>query len=209
MTKLMSALLAGAVTIALAPAASAQAWNQVPDQIVTRYTGPDPINYNDVTVFQGDWDAVRNSPWSVVELRNGRPPLVWGPNAEIFDYIHGWHPRLSESQIPDVIRDRAPWRGYLPAQPAAGTSDRVYEDLLLSLSIRSSAWGRGFASLGAYDDDGLQDPIGSNLIPDGWVVTDQCLGRGTVWYGDMGLTTCVDGYAMRSLTEPPRRPHHL
>lgn len=207
MTKLFSALLAGALTIALAPAASAQAWAQVPDQIVVRDAGG-PLTSFHVTVLEGRWWEEDMPLLSAVQLRPGLPPLLWGPRSGFYDLAYGWHPFFRADAIPAAVRQHAPWRGYLPEQPPEGTSDRVYEDLLLALSIRRDAWGAETAALGVIDDEGVQAPVLANSIPEGWVVTGQCLGTGTVWYGDMGISQCVDGFAMRSLIEPPRRPHH-
>ena len=205
----------GCSDVALAPAASAQAWAKVPDQIVVQETDFNPsirpesrpgIRPEAFTFGFGTSPQIQRI--RTTAQRRAEAPLNWGINSNIFDYINGWHPRLTEGQLPDVIRDRVPWSGYLPAQPAAGTSDRIYEDLLLSLSIRRNAWGVGFASLGAHNDDGVRAPAHTNSIPDGWVVMDQCLGTGTYWQGDQGFYLCVDGYAMRPLTQPPRRAHH-
>lgn len=219
MTKLFSALLAGALTIALTPAATAQAWAsvQVPDQIVVRDTGAVLTSVH-VTVLQSRWQDEEMPPLSLVQMRAGQAPLLWEARAELYDFAYGWNPRLSTrfhpyNGVAEAIREIAPWRGYLPEQPPEGTSDRVYEDLMLSLSIphnlrwigQGNAWGAEIAAVGAFDDNGVQSP---NPIPDGWVVTGECLGTGTIWHGDMGFYQCVDGYTMQPLIEPPRRPHH-
>lgn len=157
-------------------------------------------------------------PFSLVQMRAGQAPLLWEARAELYDLAYGWNPRLSTrfqpyNGVAEAIREIAPWRGYLPSRPPEGTSDRVYEDLMLSLSIphnlrwigQGNAWSAEIAAVGAFDDYGVQSP---NPIPDGWVVTGECLGTGSIWRGDMGIYQCVDGYAMHPLIEPPRRPHH-
>lgn len=208
MTKLFSALLAGALTISLTPAASAQAWAQVPEQAITPlHPSAHPMN---LAFEEGSLERFWNTYQSRVEAENTGSPSWMNPWVDVFDVFNdsGWHPSLAEQDAAEVIREFAPWRQNISAPSPTGTSDRVYEDLLLALSTREDAWDKDFASFDIINDRGIWATADELSIPDGWVVTGACLGQATVWQGDMGFVACVDGYAMRALIEPPRRPHH-
>lgn len=208
MSKLFSALLAGAITIALTPAASAQAYTHIRQDIITPLS-PDARPM----VLEFEEDSLERF-WPSYQARTeaeaaGSPPWMapWVVLSDVFN-DGGWHPKLTEGDAPAVIRDFAPWSRFISTPSPAGTSDRLYEDLLLGLSIREDAWGNDRGAFDIINERGASLTPEELQIPEGWVVTGACLGRATVWYGDMGVLSCVDGYSMRPLIDPPRRPHH-